>query len=65
MNKPEEREVNFDCIHIFNNQRACRALNRLYCKTEECSFYKTHDDSKLIPHIILNNKVYRVKDTLQ
>lgn len=33
-----------DC-KFYKNERTCIGLNKLYCKTEECSFYKPKDDN--------------------
>jgi phage FluMu protein Com len=38
-----EFEVNEECIFFQPKPRCCKALNHLYCKTEECAFYKSRN----------------------
>lgn len=34
------REVNEDCFAYDKDKKVCKALDCLYCKKEECKFYK-------------------------
>lgn len=38
--------MNKDCFAFVekNGHQGCRALNDLYCKKEECKFYKSRED---------------------
>jgi len=37
-------EINKDCFAYNEEKKCCNALDKLYCKREECSFYKNRKE---------------------
>ena len=40
----ETNSIKMDCFAYNGIKKDCSALNRSYCRTHECVFYKTKDD---------------------
>ena len=58
----ESNEPNYDCAFYDKKNKSCVALNKLYCKKENCNFYKTKDEYKEIPfEITKDGKVKRAE----
>lgn len=32
-----------ECVFYHGKTKSCKALNKLYCKSEECNFYKSRN----------------------
>lgn len=61
-NEVEQVDItNYDCIFMAKNCRSCKALKKVYCRKEKCSFYQNYSRDKHIPYIIVNGKVHRIK----
>lgn len=42
--KPTRYMIQEDCFAINDNLTNCKCLDKLYCKTEECKFYRPKDE---------------------
>lgn len=51
-----EFETKKDCFGYCKETNGCSALDKLYCKTEKCGFYKTKEqykaDMKKYGHVV-------------
>lgn len=42
--KPTKYMIQEDCFAINDYNTGCKCLDKLYCKTEDCGFYKSKDE---------------------
>ncbi len=43
-----KNKIKNDCIFVTPSGRGCSALNKMYCKTEQCGFYVSKEQAKMI-----------------
>lgn len=39
--------IKSDCIFVTPSGRGCSALDKMYCKSEDCAFYKTKETASM------------------